>query len=194
MSKVSWKKQLDRVLKRTPPAAEQLLGSRASQPDGAAQTRMRVAVMGIGNELNGDDAAGVLSARALSASLKGSAANTESDPNLLVIEAGAAPENFTGPLRRFQPDLVLLIDAADLDSTPGTIEWIDIQDADGLSASTHTLPPSVFATFLINELNCQVAVMGIQVKQVEFDQPPSSEILATVLELSRELAVILKER
>lgn len=155
---------------------------------------MRVAVMGIGNELNGDDAAGVLSARALSASLKGSAANTESDPNLLVIEAGAAPENFTGPLRRFQPDLVLLIDAADLDSTPGTIEWIDIQDADGLSASTHTLPPSVFATFLINELNCQVAVMGIQVKQVEFDQPPSSEILATVLELSRELAVILKER
>jgi hypothetical protein len=52
----------------------------------------------------------------------------------------------------------------------------------------------VFGSFLKSELGCQVAVLGIQVKQVDFDQHPSAEILAAVLELSRDLALILKER
>ena len=40
------------------------------------------------------------------------------------MEAGPAPENFTGPLRRFRPDLVLLVDAAQMDAEPGTIGWL----------------------------------------------------------------------
>jgi hydrogenase 3 maturation protease len=152
----------------------------------------RVAVVGIGNELNGDDAAGVLAAGAIHATLKPSASPADLDSRVLVIEAGAAPENFTGPLRRFQPDLVILIDAADFQAVPGTITWIDWQDADGLSASTHTLPPSVFSDFLVHELNCQVGLIGIQARQMEFDQPPTPEILAAVLELAREMVPILQ--
>jgi hydrogenase 3 maturation protease len=182
MSKDSWKEQLARALKKTRPAkADHIVDSGANSPE--AQF-LRLAVVGIGNELNGDDAAGVLAARALRASLKD--APQELSDRLLFIEAGAAPENFTGPLRRFQPDLVLLVDAADFDSRPGTIAWVEWADVDGFSASTHSLPPSVFASFLIHDLGCEIAVLAIQARHLELDQPPSPDVLAAVLELARE--------
>lgn len=152
-----------------------------------------MAIVGIGNELNGDDAAGVLAARALHATLKASSSAEELDSGVLIIEAGPAPENFTGPLRRFQPDLVILVDAADFGAAPGTITWIDWQDVDGLSASTHTLPPTVFSEFLIHELGCEIGLIGIQASQTEFDQPPSPLILAAVLELAREMGPLLQD-
>src|SRR5512139_263168 len=115
----------------------------------------RVAILGVGNELNGDDGAGVRVVRELAARLPAA-------PGVLLIEAGVAPENFTGPLRRFRPDLVLEIDAAHLDREPGATSWVDWREADGLSASTHTLPPSVLAAYLTSELGCEVALVGIQ--------------------------------
>jgi hypothetical protein len=61
---------------------------------------LRVAVMGIGHELQGDDAAGVLIARHLQSLLGPS-------EERLILCVGPAPENCTGALRRFEPDLVL---------------------------------------------------------------------------------------
>ncbi|MRR29117.1 hydrogenase 3 maturation endopeptidase HyCI, partial [bacterium] len=62
-------------------------------------------MLGIGNELNGDDSAGNWVARKLGKRLK-------AQPNLLVMDCGTLPENASGPLRRFGPRLILLIDAA----------------------------------------------------------------------------------
>ena len=132
-----------------------------------ADRAVRVAVLGIGNELHGDDAAGILAARALPAS-----------ENLLVIEAGPAPENTTGALRRFRPDLVLLVDAAHFADEPGTVSWFDWQQTDGLSGSTHTLPPSVLAQFLVGELACRLALLVIQPAQIDFGCPLSAPVRA----------------
>jgi hydrogenase 3 maturation protease len=115
----------------------------------------RVAVVGFGNELNGDDAAGIVFARALATRLAG-------QTRLLVIDAGIAPENQTGPLRDFGPDLVLFVDAAHMAEEPGTVRLLDWQDTTGLSASTHTLPPYVIAKYLTAEIGCEVALLGIQ--------------------------------
>jgi hydrogenase 3 maturation protease len=115
----------------------------------------RVAIVGIGHELCGDDAAGVVAARALRR--LGLAAE-----HLLVIDAGPAPENSTGPLRRFAPDLVLLIDAAQMGAPPGAVRWVDWRAASGLSASTHTLPCTTLGRYLVAQLGCEVALLGIQ--------------------------------
>lgn len=131
----------------------------------------RLALLGIGNELSADDGAGVLVARALRARLG-------LQKEYLVLEAGTVPENFGGPLRRFQPDLVLMVDAVQMDASPGTIVWLDWQQIDGLSASTHTLPPSVLATYLVSELKCQVALLGIQIAHLDFGQPLSAPVQA----------------
>jgi hydrogenase 3 maturation protease len=131
----------------------------------------RVAVMGIGNELRGDDAAGVLAARALQAA---------AHEHFLVVEAATAPENQTGLLRRFRPDLVLLIDAAEMGEAAGSVRWLAWEDTDGLSASTHTTPPSMLARFLVETLGCEVAVVGIQPHDTGFDSPVSPAVAAAV--------------
>ncbi len=140
----------------------------------------RVAVLGIGNELNGDDAAGVRVVRELAARLTAT-------PGVLLIDGGVAPENYTGPLRRFQPDLVLEIDAAHLGEAPGTTRWVDWRDADGLSASTHTLPPSVLAEFLVAEIGCEVSLLGIQPATLEMNTPVSPAVERAVHQLADAL-------
>jgi hydrogenase 3 maturation protease len=117
----------------------------------------RVAIVGIGNEFNGDDAAGVLVARRL-----GARECSVDASHVLVIEAGQAPENITADLRRFQPQVVLLIDAAQLDAGPGDIVWIPWETTSGMSASSHSLPLSMLARYLTLEFACTVHLLGIQ--------------------------------
>lgn len=149
----------------------------------------RVAIVGIGNDLNGDDAAGVLVARALKgqADQKRLANDQGAIDRLLIIDAGPAPESFTGTLRRFQPDLVILVDAAELGEPAGTIRLFDWQAAQGMSGSTHTLPPSMLAKFLIKDTGCEVLLIGIQPAQLDFDEGLSPQVLLAVDQLIQAL-------
>lgn len=140
----------------------------------------RVAILGVGNEMNGDDGAGVCAVREL-------AARKPIPPDTLLIEAGAAPESYTGPLRRFNPDLVIEIDAAILGGEPGATAWIDWREADGLSASTHTLPPSVLAKFLRADIGCEVSIIGVQPARVEMGSGLSPAVAQAIRQLAGQL-------
>jgi hydrogenase 3 maturation protease len=133
----------------------------------------RVAVVGVGNELMGDDGVGMHVVRALRE-------RAGARPDLAVFETGTAPENFTGPLRRFRPTVTILVDAADLGERPGAVAWADWQASDGLSASTHTLPPSVFARYLVEALGSHVLLLAVQPETFEFGQPLSPAVQAAV--------------
>jgi hydrogenase 3 maturation protease len=160
MSKLSWQAALSRTI----------------SGDKAHGSVPRVAVVGVGHELRGDDAAGLAVARALQAALAG-------DERVLVIDAGPVPENYVGPLRRFQPDVVVLVDAAQMGEEAGVIRWLSWQETDGLSASTHTLSPRLLAQFLISELSCEVALLGVQPNNNAIDDPLSSEVVGAVDEI-----------
>lgn len=144
----------------------------------------RIAVVGVGNTLRGDDAAGVWVVRAIAERLQAA-------PDVLLVDGSTAPENFTGPLRRFRPNLVIEIDAAHLGEPAGTIAWVDWRDADGLSASTHTLPPSVLARFLSADLGCRVSLLGIQPATVEMGEGLSPDVAEAVDRLARQLVAWL---
>jgi len=136
--------------------------------------------MGIGNDLRGDDSAGLMVARTLLGDER-----FENVPDILIIDGGPAPENFTGKLRAFQPELVLFVDAAHMDEPPGTIQWIPLDSIDGMSASTHSLPLSMLAHYLVLELGCGVAVLGIQPGQNEIGTELTLAVCAAVDEISR---------
>lgn len=146
----------------------------------------RTVILGIGQELRGDDAAGVEIARRLlelgaefftatadSRSEQGSPASNE---KVLVIPAGPAPENFTGTLRRFRPELVLLLDAAQMGAAPGEIGWLDPQETGGFSASTHTFPLGILAKYLVEATGCEVILIGIQPFENEVGSPLSAQV------------------
>lgn len=141
--------------------------------------RPRISILGIGNELRGDDNAGVAAARSL-ASLA-----TEW---LQVIEGAHAPENQLGIICRFEPDLVLMIDAVDMDQAPGQIAWIEWRSTSGISASTHTMPLYMIGKYLHCMTGCQIALIGIQPASVDLQEGMTSgmsaEVEAAVAEVS----------
>jgi len=144
----------------------------------------RVAVVGVGNTMRGDDGAGILVVRALASRLRDA-------PDVLLIDGSTAPENFTGPLRRFRPDLVIEIDAAHLEQPPGTVAWVDWRDADGMSASTHALPPSVLASFLSADLGCRVSLLGIQPATLDMGCGLSPDVAVAVERVTAQLSAWL---
>lgn len=165
MSSQSWPDSLSRALERL------------RKPDRPPC----VAVVGVGHELRGDDAAGVAVARALRELVAPGS-------RLLAIDAGPAPENYTGTLRRFGPDLVLLIDAAQMGDAPGAVRWLTWQAIGGISASTHTLPLHVLAGFLAADIGCEVALIGIQPGGTALGTSLSPAVRRAVDLVVRELA------
>jgi hydrogenase 3 maturation protease len=145
-----------------------------------------VAIVGIGNEFNGDDAVGVLVARRLSS--RECAADAG---HVLVIEAGQAPENITGELRRFGPQVVILVDAAQMDMAPGHIAWIPWEKTSGMSASSHSLPLSMMARYLTLEFGCTVQLLGIQPAQNHQTGILSAQAHAAVDEVAEALCKAL---
>jgi len=115
----------------------------------------------------------------------------KAQPNLLVMDCGTIPENASGPLRRFQPKLILLIDVADLDEAPGTIRFVELDQVRGFSASSHSLPLSVLAGFLVQEFHCEVALCCIQPQSLEFEAELSAPVKKAVRSLVEELASII---
>jgi hydrogenase 3 maturation protease len=165
---LSWPQALEHTIERL---------RRADRP-------ARIAIVGIGHELCGDDAAGVVAARALRRLIA-------ARDRLLVLDAGPAPENYTGRLRRFAPDLVLLIDAAQMGAPPGAVRWLSWRSAGGLSASTHSLPCSMLAGYLVADLGCEVAILGIQPDDTTIGGPLTQAVQRSLDALVQRLAAML---
>jgi hydrogenase 3 maturation protease len=124
---------------------------------------LKVAIVGIGNELKGDDAAGVLVARRLS-HIK----------EFLVLEGGSSPENLMPTLKKFAPSWIIFIDSTDFGGKPGEVRLFNPLRASGIPVSTHVLPLSLMAKYLEIEIEAKVLLIGIQPKSLE--GPISQEV------------------
>ncbi len=149
-----------------------------------APEQLRIAVVGIGQALRGDDGGGSAIAQRLRAQLPRRGL-------VQVLDGGAAPENQTVALRRFWPALVLLVDAAELEATPGTVRWLPWQTTSGMTASTHTLPPYLLASFLTATLKCEVYLIGLQPADTTLGAPLTPVVGQAVLTVADTLASLL---
>jgi hydrogenase 3 maturation protease len=142
----------------------------------------RVAILGIGSLLRGDDALGLLFIDELKASLK---KNKPRFP-LKLFSCGVTPENFTGEIKRFKPSLILIIDAVDMAKKAGQISVIDAgKNTYNVSFSTHGLPIKLLVDYLTRSLGCRIIFIGIQPKSAGFDLPVSSEVSKAIKKISR---------
>ncbi len=113
----------------------------------------RIAVVGVGDELNVHDRLGMLAAKEIDGLHL---------PDVRVFLAGTVPESVTGPLRRYKPDAILLLDAADMGSRPGSVAIVQPEEVRASLLSTHALPLSVVMEFLANDTGAKVILIGIQ--------------------------------
>lgn len=122
----------------------------------------RVVVVGVGSEMRGDDIAGLLVLEEL---------KKHPHPKVILIEGGTAPENFTGQIKKAKPTHLIIVDAADLKQAPGAVEVIEPARIGGYSFSTHALPLKVMVDFILADWKCEVMVIAIQPKSLEFGRP-----------------------
>jgi hydrogenase maturation protease HycI len=148
----------------------------------AARLRGTVVVMGIGNPLRGDDAAGSLVARRIVASSGG-----------CVIDAQDVPENYLPLVVNQRPNTIVLIDSVDMDSEPGSVAFLDRDQIAGYWPSTHRAPLSLLMDILEHETRARVFAIGIQPVHTEFLKPMSDAVATGVAHVAGMLNRALAE-
>jgi len=137
-------------------------------------------ILGIGNVVKGDDGVGPI----LISRLKG-----KTRAKLLNCEE--VPENYTQPIIDARPDKIIIIDAADWNGPAGAIRFIDAEEINNMSFSTHDSSLQTFINYLKNHLpNIDIIIVGIQPKRKGLLDSLSPEVEKTVDELSHLLEKI----
>jgi hydrogenase 3 maturation protease len=140
----------------------------------------RLAVMGIGNPLRGDDAIGVEVLRRLKGRIP---------ENVALFECEMVPENFLSEIEGFKPTHVLMIDAAQLEVEPGEASLIQPEKITGQAFSTHTIPLSLTAGILQGSLGAKIILLGVKPETTEFGEGLSPKLQKA----SKEIAQIIAE-
>ncbi len=133
------------------------------------QNAKRIAVLGIGSDLRGDDVAGVLVAQQIEKSLK-------KNKKVKVFLGQTAPENLTGEIKKFQPTHL----------NPDQIA--------GTSFCTHMLPTKVMVDYLLQSFKFEVITIGIQPKTLSLGSKPSKPVLTSAKKLSSTIANLLNKK
>jgi hydrogenase 3 maturation protease len=144
----------------------------------------RLLVIGVGNELGCDDAAGVELARQLKKGLPKSGRAS-------VIEAGTTPENFTSAVNNLHPSHIVIVDAAKMGMQPGSVKIIEKAEITGFSYSTHTLPLSFLIDFLEKSSGAVITAIGIEPLNVGFGEKISRPVRGSITSLIRVLQQII---
>lgn len=141
-------------------------------------------IMGIGNEMRGDDAIGLLVAKALKESIP-----------CPVILAEDVPENYLDIIRSYHPAWVLLVDAVEFGGDPGDIMVLNLGDEGEASfptISTHRPSLRILEAYIRKEIGADVWLLGIQPKAMSFGAPVSEEVKGS-LRKAVEMAISLVE-
>lgn len=147
--------------------------------------QLRTAIFGVGAALRMDDHAGVAAIEALKA------AGVESE-RLLLVEGGSAPENLTGVIRSFDPDALIVIDAAELGLAPGEYRVLDPKKIAGATFCTHMLPLPVTLHYLEQTCGCVSAYIGIQPASTEQGIGMCAEVENGVEGMVREITDMVR--
>ena len=153
--------------------------------EGRLAEATRIVVLGVGTEFRSDDIAGILVARQVE---KAFAARSD----LLVIQGCSAPENFTGPIIGFYPSHLVVIDCAELEAPSGTVKLFPIENIAGVSSNTHSLPLNVVFDYILKNCPCEILVVGIQPRSLEFDGSPSKEVVDAARLIARTLIGVVR--
>nr|WP_297062839.1 hydrogenase 3 maturation endopeptidase HyCI [Thermococcus sp.] len=147
------------------------------------QGKERIVICGIGNDIRGDDAFGVLVAEKLKKLLD--------NPNVLVVNCGEVPENYTGKIKDFKPELVVFVDAVDFGGEVGEYIIADPEGTIGEAVSTHGLPLKFVTQFMKTMVKAEFVLIGCQPGSTGLFQEPSELIRERAKRLAELLAGIL---
>ncbi len=128
----------------------------------------KVVIVCIGNIERGDDGIGPHIAPLLKDSAR-----------YEVIDAGVSPENYTGVIKRLNPDTVIIIDAVYFEARVGEIRLFKGDDLYSGRLSTHDMSPRLLIEYLKSSTDADIYLLGIRPGLNRFGRNLSEEVEKT---------------
>jgi hydrogenase 3 maturation protease len=129
---------------------------------------MRTVVIGVGNEMKGDDGIGIRIANQL---------QQDGLPEGVLIIPAEVPENYIQPIIKHKPELLILVDASDFQGKAGDIRAIKDDEVSKVFTSTHSIPLVLFLEAIRKDVpDMKTVFLGIQPKSTHFGEPVSQEV------------------
>ena len=140
----------------------------------------RVAIVGVGNRMRGDDGVGSVIAERLQELAKGS---------LLIIDAETVPENYLGVLLDSKLEVALFVDAVDFGGEVGEWALVPLSVLGDKIPTTHTVSLKLLGQILeSNGIEC--LLLAVQPKQIGFGAPMSEEVATSAEKIVQMLAQV----
>jgi hydrogenase 3 maturation protease len=111
--------------------------------------------VGIGNILKSDDGAGVYISKKI---------NQQDTISSLTVEASI--ENYIGKINTLNPDILILIDCVEMNSTAGTFKLLKLNQIHDLTFNTHNISLKRLTEFF----RMPVYILGIQPEKIDFGE------------------------
>lgn len=140
----------------------------------------RIVILGIGNELKGDDGIGPIIAKKF-----------KQDSNLLSISTDV-PENWIQKIIDFSPDILIIIDCADFQGKPGDIKIIPKNKIMDFSLSTHTLSIPAIVSAVLSKISCKIFLIGVQPRQRFFNTGITREVKKAVPNILKTIKELIE--
>ena len=129
----------------------------------------RVALVGIGNRLRGDDGVGSALAGVLIKAGVPRVFDGQDLPDAMVADVAAS-----------SPDTVLLVDAVDLGAEPGSVALLGRGQTMSYLPTTHRIPADLLMEVLETETGARCMLLGVQPAATEFGRSMSPEVAAAL--------------
>ncbi|MFW6040442.1 MAG: hydrogenase maturation peptidase HycI [Thermoplasmatota archaeon] len=120
-------------------------------------------LLGVGNDIRGDDAVGELIAREFE------------EDGWESVDCGSVPENYIIMIEEGEYELVVIVDAAKMNLEPGEIRIVPRKNLGIFTMSTHALPLSLVIDFLEDKTE-RVVLIGVQPKDMSLKEGISFEV------------------
>jgi len=141
----------------------------------------KIAIIGVGNPLLGDDSIGNKVIDLLA----------ERNVNVDLFKAFQAPENVLSKFLESDHSHIIVIDAAEMGLNPGDFKIIEIEMLPNETITTHTVPLKLMLKSLIS-VGKKVLVIGIQIEKVGFYEV-SEKVVSGINKLIEILYEVLKD-
>ncbi|MBN2187068.1 MAG: hydrogenase maturation peptidase HycI [Dehalococcoidia bacterium] len=157
---------------------------------------MKEIILGIGNTLKGDDGIGIYIAESINKYLQECEERSKKSRftgarrELIAINCGTTPENYTSIIRKYNPDRLILVDAADMGLSPGSCRIIPPERIEVMHLSTHNMPLSFFISY-VSEFCRYIVLIGVQSEKMDFGTGLSSAVKRSEEYVAK---LIIKER
>jgi len=133
-------------------------------------------IMCIGNKEGGDDAIGPYVANKL-----------KKYDDIIVLDCGTVPENYTSIVKKNKPKNLIIIDSVDMNLGPGDIRIVPKEKIGVMHISTHGIPLSVLIGYLEPYIE-NIYLIGIQPKTM------SGKLTNSVRKSGEKLIEIIKNK